>query len=163
MLDIFFQFDLFRQFIDTAVNLRTDKAAPSGLLQYPGMFSLTPLDHRRQQLDLRPLRQLHNLVHHLIHRLLPDLPAALWTVRNADSGIEQTKIVIDLRHRPHRGTGIAVGGLLIDGNGGRETFNAFHIRLLHLAQELPRIGRQRFHIPSLPLGIDCIKSKGGLA
>ena len=33
------------------------------------------------------------------------------------------------------------------------------IGLLHHFEELPRIGRQRFHVPPLPLGIDRIEGE----
>ena len=38
-----------------------------------------------------------------------------------------------------------------------------HIRFLHHVEELPRVGRQRFHVASLPLGIDRIEGQRRLA
>ena len=129
-------------------------------------FHVLPLsspDDRRQQLDLRPLRQSHQRVHDLIHRLLLNDLAAFRAVRNPHPGVEQTEIVIDLRHRSHGGTRVPVGGFLVNGNGRGQSLNVVHVRLLHLSQELSRIRRQGLHVSALSLCINGIKSKRGLS
>ena len=55
------------------------------------------------------------------------------------------------------------GALLLDGDGGREPFDGVHVRLAHLLQELPRVGRERLHVAALPFGVDGIEGEGGLA
>ncbi len=52
---------------------------------------------------------------------------------------------------------------LFNGDGGREAFNGFNIRFVHLADELPGVGGQGFHIASLTFSIDGVKCKGRLA
>ena len=160
VLDIFIQADLFRQFIHIAVNAHPHVPAFLRPLQKLRVGALSSAHHRRQQLDPGPLRQRHDLVHHLVHRLLHDLPAAFRAVWNADSRVEQTEIIVDLRHRAHRRSGVVVRGLLVNGYGRGQSLDALHIRLLHLTQELARIGRQRLHIASLPFRVDRVKSKG---
>ena len=81
------------------------------------MGSLPSPHYRGKELDLRLLWKFHDLIHHLVHRLFLDLFPTLRTVRNSDSCIEQPEIVIDLRHRPYRGAGIPVGGLLVNRYG----------------------------------------------
>ena len=81
-------------------------------------------------------------------------------MRNSDTGIEQTKIVINLRHRSYGGTRIAVRRLLVYGNRRRQSLQTLDIRLFHLPQKLPRIRRKRLHITALSLRINRIKSKG---
>ena len=39
--------------------------------------------------------------------------------------------------------------LLVDGDGGGKSFDALHVRLFHLSQELPRVGGQAFDVPPL--------------
>ena len=121
------------------------------------MGSLAAANHRRQQLNPGLLRQGQDLIHHLIYRLPVNLPAAVGAVGNPRSGIEQAKIIIDLRHRSNSGSRIVTGGLLIDGNRRRQTLNFLYIRLLHLPQELPGIGRERLHVPPLALREDGVK------
>ena len=157
MLDILIQSDFLGKLIKVAVNAHADISALFRMIQHLCMLSFPAPDHGSQDLDPGPLRQRHDLIHHLIHSLPLDLPSAFGTVGNSDSGIEKSHIVIDFRHRPYCGSGIPVRGFLIDGNGRRKTFDVFHIRLFHLSQELPGVRGQRLHVPSLSFRIDRIK------
>ena len=55
------------------------------------------------------------------------------------------------------------GALLLDGNGGRKSFDRIDVGLAHLFEELTGIGRERLDVPSLPLGIDRIEGQRRLA
>ena len=88
-------------------------------------------------------------IDHLINGLLADLPSTLRAVRNTDTRIEQTEIIIDLRHRPYRRTRVVVGRFLVDGYRRRQSLDLLHIRLFHLSQKLSGVRRQRLHISSL--------------
>ena len=124
------------------------------------MFTLSAAHNRRQQLDLRALRQFHDLIDHLVNRLLFDLFSTLRAVRHTDPRVEKSEVIVDLRHCSHRRAGIAVRRLLIDRDCRRQSLNLLDIRLFHLPEELPCIGRQRLHIAPLTFGIDCIKCEG---
>ena len=160
MFYILIQGNFFRQFIQTAINPHTHITAFSGAVQHFCVFSLPSPYHRSQQLQSGSLRQFHNLVHHLVHSLFRNFPAAFGTVWYPDSGIEQTEIVIYLRHGSHRGTGIPVCGLLVYGDGRGQPLNLFHIGFFHLPQEHPGIGGQRLHIAALPFRVNRVKSQG---
>src|SRR5207302_7083570 len=58
---------------------------------------------------------------------------------------------------------IARGGLLLDGDGGRQAVDLVEVRLLHHLQELPGIGREAFHIAALALRIDGVEGERRLA
>ena len=161
MLYILVQRDVLRQLVQTAVHPHSHIAAALCTLQNLHVLTLPSPNHRSQQLQSGPLRQQHDLIHHLIHRLPCNLSSTVGTVGNPDPGIEQTKIIINLRHRPHRGTGISVGRFLVNGNSGRQSVNTLHIGLFHLSQKLPGIRRQGFHIPALTLCIDGVKCQRG--
>ena len=163
VLNILIQLNLLRKLVQASVNPDADVAALSGVLQHLHMLSLAPTDYRSQKLDFRPLRHGHNLIHHLINGLPVNLPAAPGAVGNTDSGVEKTHIIINLCHSSHCRSGIPVRGLLINGNSRGKSFYALHIRLLHLSQELPCIGRQRFHVAALSLRINRVKSQGRLS
>ena len=94
-----------RQFLGQLIHIpiypHPDITAFLRLLQQLRMGSLASAHDRRKKLNLRPLRQCHDLIHHLIHRLFCNLPSALRTMGDSHPGIEQTEIVIDLRHCPH--------------------------------------------------------------
>ncbi len=157
MLFVLLQFDLFIQFVEHAVYPRANVPVSLQVLDHFDMLALSTSDDGREYLDARALRQREDLIHHLIHALLLDLPAALGAVRNADARIEQTQVVVYLRHRAHRGAGILAGGLLVDGNGGRQAVDIVYIRLFHLAKKHTRIGRQRLDVPALSLRVQRIK------
>ena len=104
-----------------------------------------------------------DLIHHLVHRLPFDGLAALWAMGLADAGIEQAEIIVDLRHRAHGGAGVVGGAFLVDADGRGKPLDIVHVGLFHLAQKLPGIGGQGFHIPPLAFGVNGIKGQGGFA
>ncbi len=163
VLDIFVEGDVLGDIVHVPVDAEADVAGPPGAVNDLFMASLTSPDDRREDLHPRSLGQGHHAVHHLVHGLLGDLPAAVGAVGRADPGIEQTKIVIDLRHCAHRGTGVAVGRLLVDGDRGRQALDVLHIGFLHLAEELTGIRRQGLHVAALALGINRIEGERGFA
>src|SRR5215471_15516760 len=62
----------------------------------------------------------------------------------SDLGKEQFKMVVELRHRAHRGAGRFYRPALIDGNARRNTLNALHVRLVHPVQKLARVSRKTY-------------------
>ena len=157
MFDIFVQADFFGKFVHISVNLYTDITASFRMFQKFGMSTLASTHNRSQKLEFRAFRKGHDRIYHLVNSLFLNLSSAFRTVRDSDSGVQQTKVVVNLRDSSYCGTWIAVGGFLVNGNRRRKSLYALHIRFLHLPEELPRIGRQRFHIASLSFCINRIK------
>ena len=142
MFDILVQLNGLAQIIEISIHTDADITALLRLIEHLLMASFSSAHDRRQKLNLRPLRKRHNLIRHLVYGLTPDLTSALRTVRNADSRVKKTEIIVDLRDRSHGGTRIVVGGLLVNGDGRRKSLYTFHIRLFHLSEKLSRIGGQ---------------------
>ncbi len=117
---------------------------------------------RRQDRESAADRQAQRPVHHLLDGLGLDRPAALRAVRFADRGVEQPQVVVDLRHRADRGAGILRSRPLLDRDRRRETLDRVDVRLLHLLQELARIGGERLDVAPLPLREDRVEGEGGL-
>ena len=117
----------------------------------------------RHDEQLRALRQLADLVDHLVDRLLRDGLAALRTVRMADAREEQSEVVVNLRDRADGRARVVARRLLVDRDGRREAVNLVDIRLVHLAEELARVRRERLDIAALALGVDRIEGQGRLA
>ena len=163
VLFVLFQADLFGKIIQLAIHAHPDKASLGRVGENLLMLALFAPDHRRQNLEAGPLRQLKDAVYNLVDGLLFDLLAALGAVGHAGAGPQKAQIVVDLRHRAHGRAGVFGGGLLVDGDRRGQAVNGVHIRLVHLAQEHPGVARQGFHIPPLPLGIDGVKGQGGFA
>ena len=139
MLDIFVQLYFLGKFIEISVNLHPYIATSLRLLQKFCMRTFTSADNRGQKLQFRPLRQCHNMVYHLIDSLLLDLFAAFRAVRNTDTCIQQSEIIIDFCNSSHGGTWVSVGRFLVNRNCRRKSLNGFHIRFFHLSQKLSRI------------------------
>ncbi len=55
------------------------------------------------------------------------------------------------------------GGFLVNGDGGGEALDVIHIGLVHLADELARVGRERLDVAALALGEDGIEGQRGFA
>ena len=96
---------------------------------------------------------------HRIDRLGLDLLPAEVTVGNADPGEEQPEVIVDLRHRSHGGAGVMGGRPLFDGDGWREPLDRLHLGLVHLPDELPRVGGERLYVAPLPLGVDRVEGE----
>ena len=77
--------------------------------------------------------------------------------------IKKPEKIINFRNGSHRRTGILPGGFLLDGDNRAQARDAFHGRTFQNPYELSGVGRQRFHIPALPLGINRIESQRRLA
>ena len=127
-----------------------------------GVLALAAADHRRQHLEPGPLLQLQHPVHDLLRRLPRDRPPAHRAMRPPHPRIQQPQIVIHLRDRPHRRPRIPRRRLLVDRHRRAQPVDEIHIRLIHLPQELPRIRRQRLHIPPLPLRENRVKRQARL-
>jgi hypothetical protein len=112
-----------------------------------------------KHIDAGVLRIEHDEVENALERLRRNLAPAAIAVRNPDVRKKQTHVVVYLGDRADRRPGVGAGRLLLDRNCGRQTFDQIDIRLLHLLEELPRVGGQRFDIPPLPLGVNGVEGQ----
>ena len=55
------------------------------------------------------------------------------------------------------------GVALLDGDGGRDAFDAVHLRLVHAVEELPRVGREGLDVAPLAFGEERVEGKRTLA
>ena len=163
VLFLFIQDRRVLQLVHFPIDAGPDEAVLAGVLHQLHVLALPGADHRGQDLDALTLWQRSDGVHHLIDRLLFDLFTALGAVGDAGTGIQKAQVVMDLRHRAHGGARVLGGGFLVNGNGGRQAFDAVHVGLVHLAQEHAGIAGHALHIPPLALCVDRVKREGGFA
>jgi hypothetical protein len=133
------------------------------LAQQFGVFALAPADHGREHLEPGALVELEHPVDDLLRGLPGDRAATDRAVRLAHPRIQQPQVVVDLGDRPDGGARVAAGRLLFDAHRGRQPVDEIHVGLVHLAQELPGISRQRLDVATLPLGEDGVERQAGLA
>src|SRR6202040_3895254 len=61
------------------------------------------------------------------------------------------------------GARAARGGLLLDGDGGREAVDGVDVGTLHLVEELAGVGGEGLDVAALTFGVDGVEGEGGLA
>ena len=127
------------------------------------VLALAASDHRRQHLESGALRQLEHLVDDLLGRLTADQLPTDQTRGVADAGEQQPQVVVDLGDRADGRPRISAGGLLVDRHSRRQALDEVDRWLVHLAEELPRIGGQRLDVAALSLGEDGVEGQGRLA
>ncbi len=141
-------------------------------------FQIALLPHVLEQLAVVPLPAAHQRCqeHDLpIAEFLPDIfqdlllteflhpLARLVGISLSGPGEEQAQEIIYFRDGTDRGSRVAVGGLLFDGDHRREPGDLVDIRTVHVADELAGIGTEGLHVAPLPLGEDRIKGEGGFS
>jgi hypothetical protein len=84
-------------------------------------------------------------------------------VGHADAGEQQPQVVVDLGDGADGRAGVPGGALLIDGDGRRQALDEVDVGLVHLAQELAGVGRQRLDVAALALGVDGVEGERRLA
>ena len=105
----------------------------------------------------------HHLVDDLLGRLGVDRAPAVRAVRVADPRPQQAQVVVDLGDGADRRARVARGRLLVDRDRRRQALDRVDVRLLHLPQELARVGRQRLDVAALALGVDRVEREARLA
>src|SRR5699024_4827749 len=104
VLDVLVEVDVLVQSIIDAVHAHAHEPRALVGLELFDVLALPAAHDGSEDLHLRARARLHP-VRDLIHRLTDDLLAALGTMGSARAGVEQTHVVVYLRHRAHRGTG----------------------------------------------------------
>ncbi len=148
---------------DRAVHAHPGVALAGQRGQQVDEFALALPDDRREHLEARAVGHLEHAVDDRLRRLLGDELAADRAVRAADPGEEQPEVVRDLGDGADRRARVARGRLLVDGDRRRQTLDEVDVGLVHLPQELARVGRQRLHVPPLALGKNRVERQRGLS
>ena len=146
-----------------AVDSDADEALLAGALEDPVALGLAVLDQGAEDEEPRPLREGEHLVDDLADGLALDLAAAVRAVRVADAGEQEPQVVVDLGDGPDGGPRVPAGALLVDRDRWRQAVDLVDVGLLHLAQELARVGAQALDVPALALGVDGVEGEAGLA
>ena len=160
---VFVEFNIIGEFADFAIHPHPHKAFRRKAGDQLFMGALFAAHHGGENLKPSPIRQGHHPVDHLVDGLGGNAAVAVGTVGFPGSSVEEAQVVVDFRHRAHGGAGVVGGGFLVDGNGGTQPLNGVHIGLVYLAQKLPRVGTEGFHIATLALGKNGVEGQGRLA
>ncbi len=152
-----------RELVDLAVHPDAGETFGGQLSEQLVVLALPSPDDRRQNLEAGSLGESEQPVDDLLRRLPTDRLATLRAVRPSSPGEQETEVVVHLRDRADGRAGVARGGLLVDRHRRREALDEVDSRLVHLADELPGVRRQRLHVASLALGEDRVERQRRLA
>ena len=119
--------------------------------------------HGGPQRDHRAPGVAEQAVRHLLDPLGRDRLLAARAMRLPQGGEKDPQVVVDLGDRPHRGPRMAERGALLDGDGRGQPRHRLHLRLLHLVQELARVGGEALHVAPLPLRVEGVEGEAALA
>ena len=142
---------------DPAVTLRVQ------LVEQVDELALAGAHHRREHLEPQALVHRQHLVDDLLGGLPGDPLPAHRAVRRAGPGIQQAQVVVHLGDGADGRPRVAVGRLLVDGDRRRQALDEVDVGLVHLAEELARVRRQRLDVTPLPLGEDRVERQRRLA
>ena len=81
----------------------------------------------------------------------------------AGSRIEQAEEVVDFGDRADGGTGIFVGGLLLNADHRREPADLVHVGTFEVVEKITRVGRKGLDVSALTLGIDGVEGQRRLS
>ena len=146
-----------RNLADLAVDARIDISFLGQRLEQFAVVALAALHDGSHQGDFTPGKARHDQLGDLLVGVMHHLLARDGRIGARRARIEQTQEVVDLGNRADGRTGILVGRLLFDGHHGAETRDLVHVGTLHRPHELTRIGRERLHVATLPLGVDRVE------
>ena len=149
--------------VGLAVHPRPGEALGLELAEQVDVLALAAADHRREHLEPGAVLEGEDPVDDLLRGLPGDRRAAGRAVRAARTRVEQPQVVVDLGDRADRGAGVLRGGLLVDRDGRREALDEVDVGLVHLPEELARVGGQRLDVPALALGEDRVERQARLA
>ncbi len=155
--------DLLVEILQLPVHANADEPGLLRAGQHLLVLALAVAHERRHDHQPGVSREVVELVDDLLHRLPRDLAPADGAVHAADASEEEAEVVVDLGDRADRGSRVPRRALLIDADRRGEAVDLVDVRLLHLAQELPRVGRERLDVPALSLRVDRVEGEAGLA
>ncbi len=151
------------ELVGLAVDPGPGEALRLELAEELDVLPLAAADHRRQHLEPLPLLEGQDAVDDLLGGLPLDRRATGRAVRVADPGEEEAEVVVDLGDGADGRAGVLRRGLLVDRDRGREALDEVDVGLVHLAQELARVRRERLDVAALALGEDGVEREARLA
>ena len=143
--------------VELPVDLQALEAGPLPFGDFLAVFALAATNDGSQKIEPLALWKGDQLVDHHRDGLALNGQAGGRRIGHPDAGPKQAHIVVNLSDRADCGARIATGGLLLDGDGGRQAFDQVHIGLAHQFQELAGIGREAFDVATLTLSVDSIE------
>ena len=126
VLFVLFQFDLFGQIVEAAIDPHADIAALARVFKDSlDVFALCVARTTGARICIRvPSGSAMSWSTIWSMRLLLDLLAAFGAMGDTDARPQQAQVIVDLGHGAHGGAGVFGGGLLVDRDGGGQALRS---------------------------------------
>ena len=157
------QIDLGRQVVDLSVDANPRETLRCEIGQQLFVGALPAAHDGSEHLEPGAFGHPQDAIDDLLRGLTYEAFAGLGIMGNSHPGEEQPEVVVDLGDRSHGGARVARGRLLVDRYRRGESLDDIHVRLVHLAEELPCVRGERLHVAALALGVDRVERERGLA
>ncbi len=154
---------VFAQIDHAPIHPRAHKPLALQLFEQVEKLSLSATRHRGKDVEACSGGMVQNLIKQAIPALSGDRLPALNAVECSEACVQNAEVVVHLRHRSYRASGIASRCLLFYRNRGRKAGDLIYVRLLHLLHELPGVCGKRLDVPALTFGVDSVKRHRALA
>src|SRR5215211_5512053 len=123
------------------------------------VLALAAPDHGGHDHKAGLLREFQDLLDHLLRGRGGHGEAADVAVRTPGAGVQEPQVIVDLRYGGDRRAGVVGRGLLVYRDRRREAVYVVHIGLVHLPEELPRVGREALDVSPLAFGVDGVEGQ----
>ena len=162
MFLLLLQLGCFSKLMNYSINACSGKTLDGEIFKEIDKFTLAATDDRRKNLEASSFIKPQNLINNILRCLLRNSFPTIRAMRAPCSREEETKVVIYLGNCSHCRSRISIRGFLINRDSRGKSLNKIYIGLIHLAQELSGICRERLDIASLAFRKDRVKGKGRL-
>ncbi len=142
-----------------AVDAGAGETVLDKLLHFFFEFTFATTGNRRHDHYAIVGRERHDALDYLLGGLASDGLAAIGTMGHADRRIEQAQVVVDLGDGADSGARTTAGGFLLNGNRWAKAVDRVDVGAFHLVEKLAGVGRKRFDIAPLALGVNRIESE----
>ena len=127
------------------------------------VLALAAAHDGRQHLEPQAVVHVEDAVDDLLRGLALQPRAVVRAVLDADAGVEQAEVVVDLGDRADGGPRVAARRLLVDRDRRRQPLDDVDVGLVHLPEELAGVGAERLDVAALALGVDRVEGEARLA
>ena len=155
--------DFFIERVQYAVDAGADESLAGELFEILLVFAFSAAHDGREDHDALALRDGEDLLQDLLAALARDLDAASGAMGDADGRIEDAQVIVNFGDCADRRARAAVGGFLLDGDGGAEAIDGIDFGALHLIEKLARVGGEGFDVAALSFGVDGVEGERGFA
>ena len=120
-------------------------------------MSFSSTNKRCKQTNFFPFKFFENRKHDFFFAKFHHLFAGIVTICFANSGVKQTKEIVNFCNRTNSTSWIFVGCFLFYRNYRRKSSDFIYIRPFHISNKLTGISGEAFHVAALSFIVYCIK------